>query len=224
MIPGAGTVQLKPGEKIIPHTFDRPNSNLPTYVDYLSREIAYTIGVSPEVIWSMSGLGGTATRAAMQDADTFFGGVRLIIEQQFCVRFWRYATWHFIKSGLLPMVDDWFRVRFVPPPKVSVDFGRDSKAMLDLVRAGLLSPRAYFNALGQDVDDETDDIIRGAAKRKKRIADIAAEEGVELSYTEVFPPAPGAAAIDEAENAEDEENEDEDDTKETSTTAQKWLM
>jgi len=74
-----------------------------------------------------------------------------------------------------------------------VDFGRDSRALLELVRAGLLSPRAYFNALGQDVDEQTDDIIRGMAKRKKRVEEISAEEGVELEYEEVFPPAPGSA-------------------------------
>jgi lambda family phage portal protein len=191
---GVGTIQTKPGEKVSAHTFDRPNNNLGTYVEFLIREIAYSVGVSPEIIWSMTGLGGTASRAALQDADVFFGSVRLIVEQQFCVRFWRYAIWNFIKTGQLPYPgEDWFRVSFVPPQKVSVDFGRDSRALLELVRAGLLSPRAYFNALGQDVDEQTDDIIRGMAKRKKRVEEIAAEEGVELEYEEVFPPAPGSA-------------------------------
>jgi capsid protein len=211
---GVGTVQLKPGEKISAHTFDRPNLNLTQFVDYLTREIAYSVGVSPEVIWSMSGLNGTATRSALQDADTFFAGVRLIIEQQFCARFWRYAIWQFIKSGKLPYPgNDWFRVSFVNPPKVSIDFGRDSKSMLDLVRAGLLSRRKYHNSLGEDSETQMDDVIREAARRKKRIAEIAAEEGVELSEREIFPPAPGAAdpGKDSSQSQDEDEEEDEED-------------
>jgi len=201
---GVGHIQLKPGEKLNAHTFDRPNRNLPTFVEFLTRDIAYGIGVSPEVIWSMAGLGGTASRAALQDADVFFGGVRLLLEQRFCVRFWRYAIWHFIRSGELPWPgNDWFRVAFVPPQKVSVDFGRDTAAMLKMLEAGYLSPRQYFNSFGQDVDEQTDDIIRGKARRKKRVQEIAQEEGVDLEYLEVFPPSPGSPAPVEAEEPDE---------------------
>jgi capsid protein len=199
------------------HTFDRPNTNLPTFVDYLTREIAYSIGVSPEVIWQLGSLGGTATRAALQDADVFFQSVRSIIENQFCQRFWRYALWHAIQTGELPDPgNDWFRVSFVSPPKISVDFGRDSRAMLELVRAGLLSRRKYHNMLGEDADTQMEDIIREAARRKKMVQEIASEEGVELTLQEVFPPAPGAAVPQEsAPNqggfAEDDRDTDEDD-------------
>jgi hypothetical protein len=210
LVPGVGTVQLAKGETLKGHSFDRPNSNLPTFVDYLSREIAYSVGVSPEVIWSLAGLGGTASRAALMDADVFFGGVRLLIEQQFCVRFWRYAVWHFIRSGDLPYPgDDWFRVSFVPPQKTSVDIGRDGKLRLELVRAGLLSRRQYFNELGRDSDTETEDIIRDVARRKKAIERIAKEEGVTLTESEVFPPAPGAANQYQGEKPGEESKKEE---------------
>jgi lambda family phage portal protein len=208
LVPGVGAVQLAKGETLKAHQFDRPNSNLPTFIDYLTREIAYSVGVSPEVIWSLAGLGGTASRAALMDADVFFGGVRSLVEQQFCVRFWRYAIWHFIRNGDLPYPgDDWFRVSFVPPQKTSVDIGRDGKLRLELVRAGLLSRRQYFNELGRDSDTETEDIIRDVARRKKAIERISAEEGIELTEAEVFPPAPGAANQYPAEKPEEEKPE-----------------
>ena len=211
---GVGSVHLRKGESLKAHTFDRPNTNLPTFVDYLTREIAYSIGVSPEVIWQLGSLGGTATRAALQDADVFFQSVRTIVENQFCQRFWRYAVWHAIQTGELPDPgNDWFRVAFVSPPKISVDFGRDSRAMLELVRAGLLSRRKYHNMLGEDSETQMEDIIREAARRKKMVVEIAAEEGVELTLQEVFPPAPGAAVPLEAAAqpelpVEDDEGED----------------
>jgi hypothetical protein len=44
---------------------------------------------------------------------------------------------------------------------------------------------------GKDHDKVLDDTIRAAVRRKKRVAEIAREEGVVISSIEVFPPAPG---------------------------------
>jgi hypothetical protein len=78
-----------------------------------------------------------------------------------------------------------------------------------MVRAGLLSRRQYFNELGQDSDQQTEDIIRDYARRKKAIERIAIEEGVEIHEQEVFPPAPGSApvVIEPVEKPEDEEED-----------------
>jgi hypothetical protein len=103
----------------------------------------------------------------------------------------------------------------VPPQKTSVDIGRDGKLRLELVRAGLLSRRQYFNELGRDSDTETEDIIRDVARRKKAIERIAAEEGVQLTEAEVFPPAPGAASPYEEEADDMDEEEDDDEVLET---------
>lgn len=196
LFPGVGFVKLRQGETLKAHEFSRPNANFQGFIEMLSRECAYSVGVSPEIIWNMAGLGGTASRAALIDADAFFGGIRLLIETRFCARFWRYAIWLAIKSGDLPFPgEDWFRCAWVGPQKLTVDNGRDGRLRLELVRAGLLSRRQYFNELGQDGESETEDIIRDAARRKKAIARIAAEEGVELTEAEVFPPAPGQAVI-----------------------------
>jgi capsid protein len=153
----------------------------------------------------MAGLGGTASRQALIDADVFFGGIRLLLETRFCARFWRYAIWSAIKSGELPWPgDDWHRCAWVGPQKLTVDNGRDGRLRLELVRAGLLSRRQYFNELGQDSEQQTEDIIRDAARRKKAIERIAAEEGVTLTEQEVFPPAPGAAPILTTEEPDNE--------------------
>lgn len=204
LLPGVGTVQLKPGEKMTAHTFDRPNPNYLAYKQDLARECAYSVGVSPEIIWSMAGLGGTASRQALIDADVFFGGIRALVEYHFCARFWRYAIWQAIKNGeLYNPGPDWHRCAWVGPQKLTVDQGRDGRLRLEMVRAGLLSRRRYFNELGQDADEQTEDIIRDYAKRKKAIARISAEEGVELSDLEIFPPAPGSPAPVAAEEPAD---------------------
>lgn len=202
LFPGVGMLKLKKGERAVAHEFNRPNQNFRDFIGMLARECAYSVGVSPEIIWDMAGLGGTASRQALIDADVFFGSIRLLVETRFCSRFWRYAIWHAMKAGELPYPgEDWFRCSWVGPQKLTVDNGRDGRLRLELVRAGLLSRRQYFNELGQDSEQETEDIIRDAARRKKLIDRIAAEEGVTLTEQEVFPPAPGSNPVQQAATA-----------------------
>jgi lambda family phage portal protein len=207
LAPGSGSVALKPGEKLIAHEFNRPNVNFEKWVDFLSREISWGIGLSPEILWAIAGVGGPQTRYVLQDAETFFGEMRQMLEYQFCRPFWTYWLWREIESGRVPYPGkDWFRVDFIPPQRLTIDTGRDGKLRLDLVRAGLLSRTRYFDELGQDDAAETDDAIRSYLRAKKRVAEIAKEEGVEATVQEVFTPPPGAAPVQISGDQPDEEN------------------
>jgi hypothetical protein len=78
------------------------------------------------------------------------------------------------------------------PMKVSVDIGRDGRLYSDMLLRGQISPQKFYGMQGLDHDKVLDDTIRAAVRRKKRVMEIAAEEGVEISVAEVFPPAPGS--------------------------------
>jgi len=196
LVSGVGNIQLKPGEKLQAHEFDRPNTNFAPWTEFVVRSISWSCGMPPELLWNMTGVGGAVTRHVLQDAEVFFSEIRQILEYQYCRRFWRYWVWHAIKRGDLEYPgDDWWRCDWIAPQKLTVDTGRDGALRLNLVRSGLLSSKRYFAELGQDVDSETDDIIRDYARKKKRVGEIAQETGVELTMPEVFPPAPGATHI-----------------------------
>lgn len=185
---GSGVVRLDPGERIEATNFGRPNQNFEPWLNFLAREISWGVGLSPEILWAIAGIGGANTRYVLQDAETFFNEIRQLIEYQFCRRFWRYWVWHEIRAGRLSYPgDDWWRVEFTPPQRITVDFGRDSKIYMEAMRTGSLSRKRYFNMLGLDEESEDDDIIRGYARRKKRVAEISAEEGVPLTPDEIFP-------------------------------------
>ena len=193
LVSGVGNIQLKPGEKLSAHEFDRPNLNFAPWTEFIVRSIAWSAGCSPELLWNFSGVGGAVTRHILQDAEIFFQEIRQLLEYQFCRRFWRYWVWKNIKNGSLEYPgDDWWRSDWIAPQKLTVDNGRDGALRLNLVRSGLLSEARYFSELGQDAEQETEDIIRGYARKKKMVDEIAKEEGVELSMLEVFPPAPGS--------------------------------
>jgi hypothetical protein len=78
---------------------------------------------------------------------------------------------------------------------VTVDFTKDGKLLADLVDRGLLSPERYYGMQGLDAETEELDVIRRRARRKVMVEEIAAEEGVELTVTECFPPPPGSTQV-----------------------------
>jgi lambda family phage portal protein len=206
LLEGVGVPRLNPGEKLEPFHFDRPNQNFEPWINFLAREISWGVGLSPEVLWAIAGIGGANTRYVLQDAEIFFSELRQLIEFQFCRKFWRFWIWTEMKAGRLPYPgDDWWRVDFVAPQRLTVDTGRDGKLRLDLARAGLLSTTRYFNELGQDADQEVDDMIRDRCRLKRRLREISAEEGEEVTLEEIIPPAPGAAVAEE-DPAEDDDD------------------
>jgi len=193
LVSGVGNVQLKPGEKLTAHEFDRPNTNFAPWTEFVIRSISWSCGMPPELLWNMTGATGSVTRHVLQDAEVFFSEIRQILEYQYCRRFWKFWVWSAIKKGDLEYPgDDWWRCDWIAPQRLTVDTARDGALRLNLVRSGLLSSKRYFAELGQDVDSETDDIIRDYARKKKRVTEIGSEEGVDLSMLEVFPPAPGS--------------------------------
>jgi lambda family phage portal protein len=185
---GVSAVRLQPGEKLAPHDFSRPSQNFEPWINFLAREISWGVGLSPEILWAIAGIGGANTRYVLQDAETFFAQLRHMIEHQFCRRFWRYWVWGEIRAGRLPFPgNDWWRVEFTPPQRLTVDFGRDSKIYLEMINRGMLSPQRWFNMLGQNWESEMEDVLRAKARHIKLIEQVSKEEGVDLSEPEEKP-------------------------------------
>jgi capsid protein len=190
--------QLKPGERIESFNNAHPSANLDTFLKYLRRDIAHGFNMPAAVLFDPEEAGGATMRFAMEDAAKTIARIQEIIIQQFAAPFWRFWIWQEIQNGRLQMPNDgadWWRVSFTAPQKVSVDIGRDGRLFSDMIVRGQKSPQDFYNMQGQDHDTVQDEIIRAAIRRKKRVAEIAAEEGVEITVTEVFPPAPGSPVV-----------------------------
>ena len=198
----SGIPQLKPGEKLESFANLHPNTNFQSFLDYLMRDIAWGMGISPELLWDISGAGGANTRYLLEDANIFFKECQSVIREQFCRPFWTFWIWNEIESGNLPYPgDDWWRADWIAPKPPSVDLGRDGKLYIQLVQSGLMSRKRYNNLMGLDDDQEEDDMIAAAKRLKEKCAAAG------LSVSEVIPPLPGAAPIEAAH--EDSENTDE---------------
>jgi lambda family phage portal protein len=187
--------QLKPGEKVESILNNHPAGNMKEFLGTLKEEIAVGLGFSSQFLFDATDAGGANQRWILEEAATAIDEIRDIIITNFAAPFWRFWIWQEISNGRLEMPNDgsdWWRVEFTPPARLSVDFGRDGRLMSDLLLRGQISPQRYYALQGLDADTQDADIIRFAARRKKLVQEIAKEEGVELTTSEVFPPAPGA--------------------------------
>ena len=194
----SGIPQLKPGEDLKSFSNAHPNTNFQSFLDYLMRDIAWGMGLSPEILWNITDAGGANTRYLLEDANIFFRECQVMLREQFCRPFWTFWVWNEIESGRLPYPgDDWWRVDFIPPKPPSVDLGREGKLYLSLVQAGLMSRKRYFNMLGLDEETETDDMIAAAVRTKARC------EAAGISVAEIIPPTQPAAQIQIAQEQAD---------------------
>jgi capsid protein len=195
MTDGSIIPQLKPGERIESFNNTHPSSNLDTFLKYLRRDIAHGFNMPASVLFDPEEAGGATMRFAMEDAAKTIARIQEIIIQQFAAPFWKFWIFNEISAGRIPFPKDdgsfLNKIEFVAPQKVSVDIGRDGRLYSDMLLRGQISPQDFYNMQGKDHDKVLDDTIRAAVRKKKRVMEIAAEEGVEISVAEVFPPAPG---------------------------------
>ena len=194
MTNGSIIPQLKPGEKVESLINQHPSNNLKAFMDVLKEDIAVGFGCSSAFLFD-SEVGGATQRWVLEEASIMIREIQDIIIQSFAAPFWKFWIWQEIENGRLEMPadgTDWWRVDFTPPADLSVDFGRDGRLMSDLLQRGQISPQRYYALQGLDADKQDEDIIRFAARRKKLVAMVAREEGIDLSINEVFPPDPGS--------------------------------
>jgi lambda family phage portal protein len=194
----SGIMNLKPGEKIEAFSNPHPGPTMEPFLNYLARDISWGMGLSPEVLWSIAGIGGANTRHVLQDAATFFAEVQDMLVTQFCRRFWLYWLWHEMRAGRLPYPgDDWWRVSWIRPARPTVDFGRDTKAILEIVRQGGMSIRTFAEMHGLDEELEEDAAIETAKRRMEKCA--AAGVPLATAFPEMAPPSPPMQSPDETD-------------------------
>ena len=174
----------------------RPHPNSREFLEDLNRDIAWGVGISPDVLWNIAKLGGASVRYVLADAQVWIEAQQQLLVDQFLHRFWVYFISKEIKSGRLrpPTDPDWFwKVGFQPPAKLTVDIKNDGRLSIDLHRAGMLTLKRWYGSQGLDEEEEIRQHVREYALKVKIIAEVEAETGVKIDYDRVFPPAPGQA-------------------------------
>jgi hypothetical protein len=135
---------------------ERPHPNQREHIESLIRDISWGTGISSDLLWNISNLGGANTRYVMADAQVY-----VQTEQQDLVDTWLNRDWVYhcakeMKAGRLRACEDpeWWKHGWVTPERVTVDFGRDGRVILDKWKSMLLSTERIFSMAGQDAREE----------------------------------------------------------------------
>lgn len=157
---GAGEIpNLGPGQSIKFNSSSNPHPNQLTLLDYLIRDVSWGLpfgGVAPELLWNITALGGANTRFVMSDAQGFIdSGQQALVNDQLQPEN-EFILACEMEAGRLPRCKDpeWWKALWIPPPRITVDFGRDGKLYLEQVKAGALTFRRLHGWQGNDFETE----------------------------------------------------------------------
>lgn len=170
---GVQTITLNPNESFEIPSNNRAGTNFIGFLDYLTRRIAAGYKLPSEFVWNAIGTGGATTRLILSQASSAFLDFRRIIASA-CDAHWIYVIGDGIAQGLLPASPDWMDVVWRGPVLPTVDAGRDAKAEIESLRAGLTSPQ-------QIADENNEDwrkTYRENAEANKFVLELASEYGV----------------------------------------------
>ena len=171
---GGGKVgKLAPGEKIEALTPQRPS---PTFTGFLDANLRdASLGNVPyEFVSDSSKVGGAGVRLVVGRASRVFSRRQQELIEMFLAPVWKFVIGAAIEANLLPAVEDWTRVEWACPKRVTVDAGREAAQDRADVEGGFLSLSDYYAERGLKYKDE----VRRIAADLKLAADTAAEFGV----------------------------------------------
>lgn len=175
-ITGVQTIAINPNESFDIPQSQRGGANFLGFLDYLTRRIATGYKVSPEFVWNSIGTGGAATRLILSQASAAFMDFRRLIEKA-CNAHWVYVIGTGIANGELTATADWMDVKWRGPALPSVDAGRDAKAEIEALRAGLTSPQRIADEQNEDWAKTYEE----NAIANKFVLELSAKHGVPAS-------------------------------------------
>jgi len=195
---GPEAVVLKHGDEYTPYKPERPSPAWAGFMDFLTGTICIATGFPPSILLGNK-VGGADTRRDLATAQ------RVIEVWQQCFasrmqRIYEYVIRSESEDGNLPpLPSDWRSVEWQNPRKVTVDAGRESKADIEEVKAGLLTRREYFGQWGQDWREQ----MRQSAEEAAELRKLADEFGVDVAEIAMRDPnelskQPQEAAANEA--------------------------
>lgn len=171
---GGKILALAPGEKLESHTSTRANENFQTFIESMNRDSVG--GVLPyEFCVDPSKAGSSGIRLVAAKAQRMFEARQRVLIDKLCNPTWAYVISKAITNGDLPPNDNFHKVNWVTPRKVTVDAGRDAAANLRDVQAGLKTFSDHYAEQGMDFIDETERRLW----EQKYIKTRCKEEGVE---------------------------------------------
>ena len=174
---GGKVLSLAPGERLESFESKRPNSTFCGFVDFNNRDSCMGSGLPYEFVVDSSKVGGSSMRFVLAKAERAFSHRQNILINHLCVNVWGYIIGSAIANGEIAPNENWHRVNWVTPRRVTVDAGREAAANQKDIEMGIKTLSDHYAEQGMGVVDET----RRRAADARLIIDTAKEFNVPVS-------------------------------------------
>ena len=204
---GAAIAFLAENEDIDLVYSEHPGANILEFLKFLCHDVVIGTDQPFSVIYSMLGLGGTPTRAEMEDGQDFYNQEQDRVAWRFCQKAYIVDTAIRQQMGLIGYPNNdrtaaWWEHDWRGPAKITVDKSRTSKSDIDRMHNMMLTWGMYFDELGIDSEDIEDERIEELA----RLMEKAKAKGIPFEL--LFAPVPGTAPAVEKDKEDDDDDKD----------------
>lgn len=151
----------------------RPHPNQINLIEHLVRDIAWGVGVAPEILWNIESLKGANNRLVTADLNRWIACRHLKL-RSWMKRFRAQWIASEIKSGRLPEPPgnaQFWKCTFIPQASLTADRGREGKLNIELIKNNLRSLATHYGEEGKDWQAE----IRQLAREKKFLSSLDLE-------------------------------------------------
>jgi capsid protein len=184
---GAGVLNLDLDEEFDLKTSNRTNNTFTGFIDFLVRDMAWGLGVPPEFIWSVAGLGGPEARLILEDAKWFFEEVQDLMVDLLCRPIYTWVISRAILRGELPPCSDpeWWTCHWQGPAKVTIDLGKEGALELQFLASGCGTWEEFWAKRGKNgrlMVHKRIDEIADAMEYAKSKKGPGHEDGVPFEY------------------------------------------
>ena len=155
---GGKTLAMAPGEDLKIVESNRPSPNVVGAIEHLNRDSC--LGSLPYEFVVEPNKSGGAMRLVVAKAGRTFNSRQQVLINRLLIPTWGYVIGNAIAKGDLPANDNWHRVNWVTPKKVTVDAGKEEAATFKAIQLGLKSFSEYHAENGNDARDH--DLRRAA--------------------------------------------------------------
>ena len=173
---GATALQFDGGKRLELITDNRPGSNYLDFINHLMRDIAWGIGVAPEVLWMMSGLTGPGVRFVMKDLNKWIKkrqDKRLRDVKKYWAYFW---AKEFANGYPMPTDPRWWKCEWIPIADITIDEGRDGNLEMKRYEKGAETLAAIYGRQGRKWDRQLEQRGREIDKAVELAAASAADD------------------------------------------------
>jgi len=173
-----GTVNyLGSGEKMEMFKSDRPTGAFGEFIRLIQAHICMAVGLPYGFAFDADKSGPMARMEAAMAERTFLRW-RGLLEGKFLDRIKNIILLDAAARGLIPDSEYLLDGRWCWPAKVSIDYGREANADINLWKAGLKTAGQIYSDMGEDYEEA----LRARAKESAMIVSLATEMDIPAEY------------------------------------------